>query len=159
MMSSQAIPAARRRLPRTWRGRVLLALGLASLALLVTLNAGGYRYGVGDQAFYLPAVEDALDPALFPHDQPLLDAQDGLEVFDELSAAASPASGLSRGRARTGAPPRHVRGSGRRAEGSVLVAIARFTSARRPTARRSRAAGRCAAAGRRSTGRDDGSSD
>ena len=94
MMPSQAIPGAQRRLPRTWLGRVLLALGLACLALLVTLNAGGYRYGVADQAFYLPAVEDALDPALFPHDQPLLDAQDGLEVFDELSAAASQASGL-----------------------------------------------------------------
>jgi len=87
--------SARPALPSTTTGRVALALGLAGLGLLLTLNAGGYRFGVADQAFYLPAVEDALDPSLFPHDQPLLDAQGGLEVFAEVSAAASEASGLS----------------------------------------------------------------
>lgn len=94
-MATRTGPASRRLLPRTWCGRAALALGLSGLALLVTLNAGGYRYGVADHAFYLPAVEDAIDPRLFPRDQPLLDAQDGLEAFDEVSAAASEASGLS----------------------------------------------------------------
>ena len=31
-------------------------LGAAAFALLATLNAGGYRYGVGDQAVYIPAI-------------------------------------------------------------------------------------------------------
>jgi len=69
-------------------------LGLVALALLATLNAGGYRFGVADQAFYVPAVEEALDPSLFPRDRALLDAQAGLEVFVDMAAAASRVSGL-----------------------------------------------------------------
>jgi hypothetical protein len=71
-----------------------VALGLVAFALLATLNTGGYRYGVGDQAFYVPAVEARLDPALFPHDRLIIDAQDRLELFDEVSAAAARATGL-----------------------------------------------------------------
>ncbi len=81
-------------LPRSTRGRAALALGLLAFGLLATLNTGGYRYGVGDQAFYVPAVEAALDPALFPHDRPLIDAQDRLELFDEAAAAVVRATGL-----------------------------------------------------------------
>ncbi len=93
-MVTRTDPAARRLLPPSRRGRAALALGLAGLALLATLNAGGYRFGVADQAFYVPAVEEALDPSLFPHDRALLDAQAGLEVFVDVAAAASEASGL-----------------------------------------------------------------
>lgn len=43
--------------------------------LLSTANAGGYRYGVSDQAFYAPAIAIRLDPALFPRDRPLFAPQ------------------------------------------------------------------------------------
>jgi hypothetical protein len=83
-----------RALPRSTRGRAALALGLVAFALLATLNTGGYRYGVGDQAFYAPAVEAALHLALFPHDRPIIDAQGRLELFDTVSAVAVRATGL-----------------------------------------------------------------
>ena len=37
-----------------WRSAAGHALGAAAFALLATLNTAGYRYGVGDQAFYVP---------------------------------------------------------------------------------------------------------
>ena len=37
-------------------------------AILATLNAGGYRYGAADQAFYIPAVLRHLIPGGFPRD-------------------------------------------------------------------------------------------
>jgi hypothetical protein len=46
-----------------------------------------YRYGVSDQAFYIPAVTRALDPTAFPHDAPLIDAQGRLMLTDEVLAA------------------------------------------------------------------------
>jgi hypothetical protein len=56
-------------------------------ALLATANAGGYRYGVSDQAFYIPVIVRALDPAAFPRDAALIDAQGHLMLLDELLAA------------------------------------------------------------------------
>jgi hypothetical protein len=56
--------------------------------LLAILNCGGYRYGIGDQAFYVPAVMQHLDPALFPRDRDLLHVQDRFMAFDDMSAAA-----------------------------------------------------------------------
>ena len=38
------------------------------LRTLATANAAGYRYGVSDQAFYVPAVVRAMNPAAFPHE-------------------------------------------------------------------------------------------
>jgi len=54
-----------------------LATAIAALlfALLATANAGGYRFGVSDQAFYVPAVTLSLDPSLFPHDRTVLEPQ------------------------------------------------------------------------------------
>ena len=52
--------------------RMAIAAGGALFCLLAILNSGGYRYGIGDQAFYLPAVVQHLNPALFPRDRALL---------------------------------------------------------------------------------------
>lgn len=67
------------------------ALGAAAaggllLIVLAVANAAGYRFGVADQAFYLPSILEAVDPALYPRDEVLLDAQGQLMVTDEISA-------------------------------------------------------------------------
>jgi hypothetical protein len=66
-----------------------LALALAGIlfAVLATANAGGYRYGVSDQAFYVPAVALAADPTLFPRDRALLAPQMRLWAGDSVLAA------------------------------------------------------------------------
>lgn len=64
-------------------------------AVLATANAAGYRYGGSDQAFYIPAVTRVLEPASFPRDAALIEAQAGLIIVDEVLAAASRATGLS----------------------------------------------------------------
>ena len=65
------------------------AWGLAALAFVVvaTLNSAGYRFGVGDQAFYLPAIQRHLEPESFPRDRILIDDQDRLNVFPQVAAA------------------------------------------------------------------------
>jgi hypothetical protein len=66
------------------------AAGLTlAFVLLATLNSGGYRYGAADQAFYIPAIERHLDPALFPRDHTLIDSQSRLFILDEGLAAAA----------------------------------------------------------------------
>jgi hypothetical protein len=60
---------------------------------VATANAGGYRYGVADQAFYLPAIARAVDPTLFPRDEGLFDAQTRLWVGDEIFGAIGRAAG------------------------------------------------------------------
>jgi hypothetical protein len=55
--------------------------------LLATANGAGYRYGVSDQAFYIPVVEHAIDPDTFPRDASLIDAQGRLMITDEIIAA------------------------------------------------------------------------
>lgn len=62
---------------------IALAIGATAFVFLVLLNVGGYRYGVSDQAFYIPIVQQELDPGLFPHDAPLLAAQNRLLAFDD----------------------------------------------------------------------------
>ena len=69
-------------------------LGLA-FAMLATANAAGYRYGVSDQAFYIPVVVRALEPAAFPRDASLIDAQGRLMLADEVLAAIVRTTGLS----------------------------------------------------------------
>ena len=62
--------------------------------LLATANAASYRYGASDQAFYIPAVTKALEPAAFPRDTALIDGQARLIVVDELLALVARASAL-----------------------------------------------------------------
>jgi hypothetical protein len=57
--------------------------------LLATANGAGYRYGVSDQAFYIPVVEHALNPDVFPRDASLIDAQGRLMITDELIATVA----------------------------------------------------------------------
>ena len=75
-----------------WSYVGILALVFIALA---TLNAGGYRYGASDQAFYVPAVLLQLDPALFPRDHAVLAAQTHLTVVDELIAGTIRLTGVS----------------------------------------------------------------
>jgi hypothetical protein len=65
-----------------------LVWGLAALAfvLVATLNSGGYRFGVGDQAFYLPAIQRHLEPGSFPRDRMLIDDQDRLNLLPRAAA-------------------------------------------------------------------------
>ena len=74
----------------------LLFLGLLPVfVVLATLNAGGYRYGASDQAFYQPAVLEKLHPELYPRDSALIAVQAKLTTYDETVAAIVRASGAS----------------------------------------------------------------
>jgi hypothetical protein len=66
-----------------------------AFVLLATANAAGYRYGVSDQAFYIPVVVHALEPAAFPRDAALIDAQGRLMLADELIAGIVRRTGVS----------------------------------------------------------------
>src|SRR5688572_14208491 len=68
---------------------------LLPFVILATLNAGGYRYGASDQAFYQPVVLERLDPSLFPRDSVLLAAQGRLTTYDEVIAAIVRLTGIS----------------------------------------------------------------
>ena len=72
-----------------------LAAGAVAFCLIAILNCGGYRYGVGDQAFYIPAVTQHLNPDLFPRDRAILHAQDRFMLYDDAIAAFVRASGTS----------------------------------------------------------------
>lgn len=68
-------------------GRIAAGAGAAALfVVLATANSGGYRFGVSDQAYYVPAIQHLLDPTLFPRDSALLDAQSSLMTSDQLMA-------------------------------------------------------------------------
>ena len=72
-----------------------LALPAAALlfVLLATANAGGYRYGVSDQAFYVPALAMKMDPALFPRDRALFAPQMSLWVGGDVLAGLARTAG------------------------------------------------------------------
>jgi hypothetical protein len=72
-----------------WIGAALL------FCLLATLNTGGYRFGVSDQAFYLPAIQRHLDPDSFPRDRQIIDDQDRLNLFTSLVAAGVRVTGVT----------------------------------------------------------------
>jgi hypothetical protein len=76
-----------------WPPAVWIAGGLLFI-LLATANAAGYRYGTSDQAFYIPVVVRALDPAAFPRDATLIDAQGRLMLSDEILAAIIGVTGM-----------------------------------------------------------------
>jgi hypothetical protein len=71
----------------------LIGGGLLFL-LLATANGAGYRYGVSDQAFYIPVVEHAIDPQTFPRDASLIDAQGRLMITDEIIASVARVTSL-----------------------------------------------------------------
>lgn len=71
------------------------AAGGVLFALLATANAAGYRYGTSDQAFYVPSLVRLLDPAAFPRDAALIDAQGRLMLWDEVMAVLVSGTGLS----------------------------------------------------------------
>ena len=76
-------------------GRKLLPFIILPFIILATLNAGGYRYGASDQAFYLPAVLARLDPSLYPRDAPLIAAQAKLTAYDDVVATIVRVTGAS----------------------------------------------------------------
>jgi hypothetical protein len=80
--------------PSAWRPAAAAA-GALLFVVLATANGGGYRYGVSDQAFHVPAVLRALDASAFPRDAPLIDSQARLTVFDEAMALLVRATGAS----------------------------------------------------------------
>ena len=59
------------------------------------MNSAGYRYGASDQSLYIPAILRQLEPAIFPRDAPLIDAQARLMLTDEIVAAVVRATGWS----------------------------------------------------------------
>ena len=59
------------------------------------MNSAGYRYAASDQAFYIPAIVRHVDPAAFPRDAPLIDAQARLTLVDDALAAIVKATGVS----------------------------------------------------------------
>ena len=75
--------------------RAGLAGAAVAFCLVAILNCGGYRYGVGDQAFYVPALIQHLDPSLFPRDRQLLHAQDRFTLYDDGVAWVLRLTGLS----------------------------------------------------------------
>ena len=87
-MNAPSHPTTRER-RGTWPAAGWHVLAAAAFTLLATLNTAGYRYGVGDQAFYVPSILRQLDGRLFPRDSALLDGQSRLFVFDELLARAT----------------------------------------------------------------------
>ncbi|MGA2980861.1 MAG: hypothetical protein ABSD76_14820 [Terriglobales bacterium] len=69
----------------SWPGLQWLALLLlAAFALLVQ----GYHPGLEDDAFYLAAIKQNLNPSLFPHDADFFRVQFQATVFDKLIAAS-----------------------------------------------------------------------
>ena len=80
--------------PRMVTPALLVALGLA-FGLVATANGAGYRYGVSDQAFYIPVVMRSIDPTLFPRDASLIDAQGHLMATDEILATLVRTTGTS----------------------------------------------------------------
>lgn len=77
-----------------WPAGVWIPVG-ALFVLLATANGAGYRYGVSDQAFYIPVVVRALHPESFPRDRSLIEAQGRLMAIDEALAGLARGTGLS----------------------------------------------------------------
>jgi hypothetical protein len=57
------------------RRSIVAAGALLLFAVIATANSGGYRYGVSDQAFYVPAIALDNHPDRFPRDRALLAPQ------------------------------------------------------------------------------------
>ncbi len=72
-----------------------VAIALVLFAVVATLNSGGYRYGASDQAFYIPAILDQLDPSLYPRDSALVGPQARYFFVDEIVATLVRTTGWS----------------------------------------------------------------
>jgi hypothetical protein len=66
------------------RSDALLLLALTLLAVAVN----GYHLGAEDQAIYLPAIKQHLDPALYPANAEFFQVQTGATLTDDLIAAS-----------------------------------------------------------------------
>jgi hypothetical protein len=76
--------------------RALVALCCVSaFILLATINSAGYRYGASDQAFYLPAMLEAMNPALFPRDSGLIKSQAQLTFADDVIGPIARVTGVT----------------------------------------------------------------
>ena len=73
---------------------LILLLALV-FGVLVTANSAGYRFGISDQAFYIPAIDLWRWPDLFPRDRLLLEPQARLTIIDEAFGWICRATGLS----------------------------------------------------------------
>ena len=76
----------------------LVITAVASLPIFVVLataNGAGYRFGVSDQAAYVPAVMLAENPAAFPRDASLIRTHAQFFVIDELLGWIGRATGAS----------------------------------------------------------------
>jgi hypothetical protein len=71
-----------------------LSLALLFVIVVGTANSVGYRFGVSDQAFYIPAVSLRADPSLFPRDREVFEPQMRLWVGDELLGGLVRATGI-----------------------------------------------------------------
>jgi len=67
--------------------------GLALFILLATGNGAGYRFGVSDQAAYVPVVVLAEQPSAFPRDAGLLRTQGHFFIIDEILSGIGRATG------------------------------------------------------------------
>jgi hypothetical protein len=65
-----------------------LVAGALAFLVVATANSGGYRFGISDQAFYLPAIALTSDESLFPADREILLPQMRLWLGDDVFAAA-----------------------------------------------------------------------
>jgi hypothetical protein len=74
---------------------VIAVIGAGAFVVLATMNSSGYRYGAADQAFYIPAIQHHLNPALFPRDLAVLGAHGRFTPFDEIIAALVRMTGVS----------------------------------------------------------------
>ena len=74
---------------------LILGAGAVGFGLLLLFNVGGYRYGISDQAFYIPVVLQQMTPDLYPHDASLIAAQDRFFLFDDWFAQLLHATGVS----------------------------------------------------------------
>ena len=91
-------PAFAAKIERMLRWPLFLALILLLalvFGLLVTANSAGYRFGISDQAFYIPAIDLWRWPDLFPRDRLLLEPQARRTVIDEALGWICRATGLS----------------------------------------------------------------
>jgi hypothetical protein len=72
----------------------LFPLVVIGFVVLATLNSAGYRFGASDQAFYIPAILDRIEPSLYPRDSDLIASQARLTFVDETVAPLARVTGM-----------------------------------------------------------------
>ena len=71
-----------------------LLLAVIAFSMLATANAGGYRFGASDQAFYIPAVALRADDSLLSRDREVFEPQMRLWLGDEALAGVVRTTGI-----------------------------------------------------------------